>query len=105
MVLAELRQLAGELNITDTAKMRKGDLVAAIRERQAGGSVPQLPLPEPAVTSTNGDGSVAEAAAEAPAPTRRRRVSSRPAGSPRKGAETDPAPGAEPAASAPPTEA
>ena len=105
MVLAELRQLAGELNIADTAKMRKGDLVAAIRERQAGGSVPQLPLPEPAVTSTNGDGSVAEAAAEAPAPTRRRRVSSRPAGSPRKGAETDPAPGAEPAASAPPAEA
>ena len=105
MVLAELRQLAGELNIPDTAKMRKGDLIAAIRERQAGGSVPQLPLPEPAVPSTNGDGSVAEAAAEAPAPTRRRRVSSRPAGSPRKGADTDPAPGAEPAASAPPAEA
>ena len=36
MVLAELRQLAGELNIPDTAGMRKGDLIAAIKERQAG---------------------------------------------------------------------
>jgi hypothetical protein len=47
MVLAELRQLAGELNIADTAKMRKGDLIAAIKERQAGGPAPQLPLPRP----------------------------------------------------------
>ena len=30
MVLAELRQLAGELKIPDTAGMRKGDLIAAI---------------------------------------------------------------------------
>ena len=30
MVLAELRQLAGELNIPDIAGMRKGDLIAAI---------------------------------------------------------------------------
>jgi len=44
MVLAELRQLAGELNIPDTAKMRKGDLIAAIRERQSGGGAPQLPF-------------------------------------------------------------
>ena len=64
MVLAELRQLAGELNIADTAKMRKGDLVAAIKERQAGGSARQLPLPEPAVTSTNGVGGAGEAAVE-----------------------------------------
>jgi transcription termination factor Rho len=34
MVIAELRQLAGELGISDTAGMRKGDLIAAIRERQ-----------------------------------------------------------------------
>ncbi len=47
MVLAELRQLAGELNIADTAKMRKGDLIAAIKERQAGGPAPQLSLPTP----------------------------------------------------------
>ncbi|MBW0120755.1 Rho termination factor N-terminal domain-containing protein, partial [Pseudonocardia sp. KRD-176] len=30
MVLAELRQLAEELNITGTTGMRKGDLIAAI---------------------------------------------------------------------------
>nr|WP_207631378.1 MULTISPECIES: transcription termination factor Rho [unclassified Actinopolyspora] len=39
MVLAELRQLAGELGI-DTAGLRKGDLIAAIKERQ-GSSAPQ----------------------------------------------------------------
>ena len=38
MVLAELRGLAGELGITGTAGMRKGDLIAAIKERQSGGS-------------------------------------------------------------------
>ena len=31
MVLAELRQLAGELNIPDTSGMRKGDLIASRR--------------------------------------------------------------------------
>ena len=31
MVLAELRQLAGELNIPDIAGMRKGELIAATR--------------------------------------------------------------------------
>ena len=34
MVIAELRELAGELGISDTGGMRKGDLIAAIRERQ-----------------------------------------------------------------------
>ncbi len=37
MVLAELRQLAGELGI-DTSGLRKGDLIAAIKERQGGSS-------------------------------------------------------------------
>jgi transcription termination factor Rho len=106
MVLAELRHLAGELNIADTAKMRKGDLIAAIKERQAGGPAPQLPLP---VTSGNGDapadvnGAAPSAQAEAPAPTRRRRAASRPAGAPRREAEpvAEPATVAEPAAEAP----
>ena len=49
MVLAELRQLAGELNIPDITGMRKGDLIAAIKERQAGASAaPQLALPDTA---------------------------------------------------------
>ncbi|RVW02638.1 transcription termination factor Rho [Rhodococcus xishaensis] len=34
MVLAELRSLAGELGIKGTSGMRKGDLIAAIKERQ-----------------------------------------------------------------------
>ncbi|HEY7594183.1 MAG TPA: transcription termination factor Rho, partial [Actinophytocola sp.] len=38
MVLAELRELAGQLGITGTAGMRKGDLIAAIKERQGGAS-------------------------------------------------------------------
>ncbi|HEX7461520.1 MAG TPA: transcription termination factor Rho [Dermatophilaceae bacterium] len=38
MKLAELQGLAGGLGLTGTAKMRKGDLVIAIRARQSGGS-------------------------------------------------------------------
>ncbi|MDQ1601436.1 MAG: transcription termination factor Rho, partial [Actinomycetota bacterium] len=38
MVLAELQGLAGELGISGTAKMRKGQLIEAIKERQSGGS-------------------------------------------------------------------
>jgi transcription termination factor Rho len=41
MVLAELRQLAGELNIADTAGMRKGELITAIKDRQGGGAKPR----------------------------------------------------------------
>jgi len=120
MVLAELRELAGELNIPDTAGMRKGDLIAAIKERQGAPAVKapkaakpakaaaseQLSLADSApATSDNGVAPVAEAAPEAAAvaapvverPARRRRVASRPAGAP------DPAPepsvnGAAPAA-------
>ncbi|GJF05103.1 transcription termination factor Rho [Pseudonocardia sp. D17] len=77
MVLAELRQLAGELDIPGTAGMRKGDLIAAIKERQAGGPAsPQLALGDGATDDTagattgsrpaRGRGSAA-AAADAPA--------------------------------------
>jgi len=38
MKLAELQGLAGGLGLTDTAKMRKSDLVTAIKARQSGGS-------------------------------------------------------------------
>src|SRR5262249_29873986 len=37
MVLSELQELAGELGIPGTARMRKSDLIAAIRDQQAGG--------------------------------------------------------------------
>jgi transcription termination factor Rho len=38
MVLAELRELAGQLGISGTAGLRKGDLIAAIKEKQGGTS-------------------------------------------------------------------
>ncbi|NLG55538.1 MAG: transcription termination factor Rho [Rhodococcus sp.] len=38
MVLTELRALAGELGIKGTSGLRKGDLIAAIKERQGGGT-------------------------------------------------------------------
>jgi transcription termination factor Rho len=45
MVLAELRELAGQLGITGTGGMRKGDLIAAIKERQSPSSAPAETLP------------------------------------------------------------
>nr|WP_245818802.1 transcription termination factor Rho [Haloechinothrix alba] len=62
MVIAELRELAVELGVTDTKGMRKGDLIAAIRERQgktkkrAGTSDDENSLPLDGVTSTSGAG-------------------------------------------------
>jgi transcription termination factor Rho len=41
MVLTELRALAGELGIKGTSGMRKGDLIAAIKERQASSDAAQ----------------------------------------------------------------
>ncbi len=50
MVLAELRELAGTLGITGTAGMRKGDLIAAIKERQGGGGTPAKKAAAPSET-------------------------------------------------------
>ncbi|WP_456858946.1 transcription termination factor Rho [Geodermatophilus sp. SYSU D00691] len=102
MLLPELQQLAAELGITGTGRMRKGDLVAAISARQVGseanGSVPAPAAPaEGTVNGRTGAPTAAEPL-EAPvsggansgpvvgdtagAPARRRRGASRPAGSP-----------------------
>jgi transcription termination factor Rho len=59
MVMAELRQLAGQLGVPSIAGMRKNELIAAIKERQ--GTVPgqrravaeQLPLGDASVASTS----------------------------------------------------
>ncbi|MGH3629422.1 MAG: Rho termination factor N-terminal domain-containing protein, partial [Sciscionella sp.] len=61
MVLAELRALAAELGISSTAGMRKGDLIAAIKQRQGGPSsdAAQLPLGDSSAgqaASTSGPG-------------------------------------------------
>jgi transcription termination factor Rho len=104
MVLAELRQLAGELNIPDIAGMRKGDLIAAIKEKQgAPASRKRSATAQPTLPGTGDEAAAAPASAEAPAvngaapaadaapaaeaapaaaPTRRRRAASRPAGAP-----------------------
>ena len=49
MVLTELRSLAGELGIKGTSGMRKGDLIAAIKERQGAGA-PASDAPKAAAT-------------------------------------------------------
>ncbi|WP_285656401.1 transcription termination factor Rho [Actinomycetospora sp. NBRC 106375] len=78
MVLAELRDLATSLGVTDTTGMRRNDLIAEIKKRQSGGD--QLPLAEDgAAADTNGASSSpadtaapSEAPAEEAAPARRR---------------------------------
>ncbi|WP_199255406.1 transcription termination factor Rho [Mycolicibacterium mengxianglii] len=87
MVLPELRALATRVGVKGTSGMRKGDLIAAIRERQAsagGGSAP-------GDTTTNGGSTESAQAApaatqtpDAPAEPRRRerRSASRQSGSP-----------------------
>nr|WP_225978583.1 transcription termination factor Rho [Gandjariella thermophila] len=63
MVLAELRELASQLGITGTAGMRKGDLIAAIKERQGGTSGRGNAATPPKAAEA------AEAQSSAPAPT------------------------------------
>jgi transcription termination factor Rho len=61
--LAELQGLASSMGITGTAKMRKGDLVAAIKERQNGTSGPAA---ESARSARRSDAAGGSAAASAP---------------------------------------
>ncbi len=52
MLLPELQRLAGELGIPGTGKMRKSDLVAAISERQVGGTNGAAAAPAPRTEDT-----------------------------------------------------
>jgi len=114
MVLAELRQLAGELNIPNTQGLRKGDLISAIKEAQGGGgpakrpsraAQEQLTLADESTSSSaparngtaaaeappaGGPSADAPSADAAPTRTRRRRSASRPAGAPEATAEATP---------------
>src|SRR3954452_15145640 len=66
MLLPELQQLAAELGISGTGRMRKGDLVAAISARQSSGSDPGA-VPAPAASTesaVNGRAGGAPATAE-----------------------------------------
>ena len=66
MVLAELRDLATSLGVSDTTGMRRNDLIAEIKKRQSGGG-DQLPLAEDA--GANGAGATAPTTTETPAAT------------------------------------
>jgi transcription termination factor Rho len=75
MLLPELQTLAGDLGITGTAKMRKGELIEAIQAKQGGGS--------------RSGGASAEATNGAPAPRTQRDSDSRPAESRRSNERDD----------------
>src|SRR5262249_28326624 len=49
MLLPELQSLAASLGISGTARMRKGELITAITERQSGGSSAAESAPRPRV--------------------------------------------------------
>ncbi|HEY0485406.1 MAG TPA: transcription termination factor Rho [Mycobacteriales bacterium] len=91
MLLPELQGLAGELGISGTGRMRKGELIAAIQARQSGSAAPAAPA-APAESATQTQLPVAETSGRAAAgtdtkaageaPARRGRRAARPAGSP-----------------------
>ncbi|MFY0406311.1 transcription termination factor Rho [Solicola sp. PLA-1-18] len=72
-VLAELQQIAGELGISGTAKMRKGALIEAIKQAQSGGtSAPTASAPDQETTAAQTlPGTDAPPAGDEQAPARR----------------------------------
>ncbi|NMO91296.1 transcription termination factor Rho [Actinomycetospora sp. TBRC 11914] len=93
MVLAELRELAGTLGVTDTTGMRRGDLIAEIKKRQSGdlgSGAAQLPLGDDAAAPSGGQPAAAAGDDEAAAKPARRRASRRKAVTPEETA-ADPA--------------
>ena len=112
MLLPQLQQLAGELGIPGTGRMRKSELVAAIQARQTGGtestvkpsensapkaSTVRSTVPAPRAAATEPAAPVqaelavlpveTESAPAASAPARRRRAATRAAGAPDAAAE------------------
>ncbi|MFI7600968.1 transcription termination factor Rho [Actinoplanes sp. NPDC049681] len=67
MLLPELQSLAASLGISGTARMRKGELITAISERQNGGAAAAAPAAEstPRSRRTNGSSSRGESASRA----------------------------------------
>ncbi|MEK8070919.1 transcription termination factor Rho [Rhodococcoides navarretei] len=81
MVLTELRSLAGELGIKSVSGMRKGDLIAAITERQSGTTPAKSAAPK-------------SDAAKSDAPKSRRAAASTPVADARPATEAAPEPSA-----------
>jgi transcription termination factor Rho len=77
MLLPELQSLAASLGISGTARMRKGELIAAISERQSGGA-PAAAAETAPRPRTNGSETVAPAPAQA-APVEAPQTASAPA--------------------------
>ncbi|WP_188190608.1 transcription termination factor Rho [Nonomuraea sp. SYSU D8015] len=73
-VLPELQKIAAELGISGTGRMRKSQLIAAIQEKQGGGSGEGTQAPAAAAEAP---AAAAEAAPAAERPTRTRRERSR----------------------------
>lgn len=82
MVLAELRTLAAELGIKGTSGMRKGDLIAAIKERQGGGAAAPATEQPAAASNTGADKTASAEKAEAAAKTE---TADKPEGAPSRG--------------------
>ncbi|WP_020657281.1 transcription termination factor Rho [Amycolatopsis benzoatilytica] len=106
MVIAELRQLAGELGVGETTGMRKGDLIAAIRERQGKskkrgpGQAEALPLDgvEPVKAERPARRAKADAPKAEPAPAEAAKAESPKAEAPQAAAPQAEAPAEKPAA-------
>ena len=81
MVLAELQGLASELGISGTGRMRKGQLIEAIKERQAGGTGAPAQASAPAAEATAAEATAAAAPPEQPA---REQRGEQPEGAPRR---------------------
>ncbi|BEL11584.1 hypothetical protein Q0Z83_097750 [Actinoplanes sichuanensis] len=64
MLLPELQSLAASLGISGTARMRKGELIAAITERQSGGAPAAAAAETAPRPRTNGSDAVAQAPAQ-----------------------------------------
>ncbi|MGW4801069.1 Rho termination factor N-terminal domain-containing protein, partial [Nonomuraea sp. NPDC004297] len=78
-VLPELQKMAAELGISGTGRMRKSQLIAAIQEKQGGGSGDGAPTAAPAAEASAPTSTEAAPAAERPARTRRERSRVKPA--------------------------
>ncbi|GAA2489303.1 transcription termination factor Rho [Terrabacter carboxydivorans] len=81
MKLDELKGVASSMGITGTAKMRKSDLVEAIKARQSGGSSAPATAPAASAASADSTTSAGDTAPAQAAPARASRRVSRPAGS------------------------
>jgi transcription termination factor Rho len=66
-LLPELQQLAGDLGIPGTAKLRKNELIAAIQAKQSGGAATSEPAPNGASAPKNSSRRAANVRAQGPA--------------------------------------